>query len=804
MLKNYIKIAWRNILKHKLFSALNIFGLATSMSVCLLLIMILSDQYSYDNFHEKGDQIYRIISSRHQKGEEVKVAEVATTSMAIVEPLKKEYPFIEKASRVVSIDKGFHLGDKTLYGDKPGYFVDADFLEMFDFGWLLGDKHTALIQPNSIVLTESAVEKFYPGVAVLGETVGYGELGTFTITGVIPNPPVRSHISFDYLVSYASVDAMNAKEREKISIYGEGHISKGLVYVLLENGIAQSKFDDALAAQAVKYNDRSEVHNFLFLSQALSDIMPSQDLGNEIGTGTPAILLYFLMSLGFLLMLAASFNYMNLSLARSLKRSKEIGIRKVIGARKKDIVFQFLGEAILIALLSLLVALVLLELLIPVFYGLDPFIGQTVHLTRSPLMYLGFFGFSLVIGLLAGLFPAFNISSFQSIQSLKQLSNVKIFSKVGIRKVLITMQFALSLLFILIVIIVLQQHKHVIETDLGVRADNLMNIWMTESVDFDVFSQQVEQINGVEAVSSSSVDMLIGGRAEVTAHFKNNTDSIQLGFNAVAQNFIDFMEIEIIEGNNFPEDINTAAEQFIILNETAVKRMGYETPKQAIGEIVMLGSGGDSGLKIIGVTKDFHHDNIWFTSIQPYALRQGGEFQKKLDVRLSAANSVATIAAVHELWNKLSPKESISAYFTERRMRNLDKFFQMGSRIIGFIGFLTILISCMGLLGMVIFTVEGKLKEVGIRKILGASEISINWQLSKGFLMLLGIAIIIAIPITIFLANLWLQNFVLRTPISFWMISIGVGLMLFLALITVVSQTSIAARRNPVNVLKTE
>ncbi len=804
MLKNYIKIAWRNLLKHKLFSVLNIFGLATSMSVCLLLIMILTDQYSYDNFHEKGDQIYRITSSRYDKGEEPKVADFATTSMALVEPLKKEYPFIEKASRLVSVGMGFHIGDKTLYGDKPGYFVDSDFLEMFDFGWSLGDKHNALVQPNSIVLTESAAAKFYPGAEALGKIVDYGELGTFRITGVIPDPPVRSHISFDYLISYETVNAMTPEERERVSIYGAGHISKGLVYVLLENGIAQSKFDEALAAQAVKYTERSEAYNFLFLSQALSDIMPSRDLSNEIGTGTPAIILYFLMSLGFLLMLAASFNYMNLSLARSLKRSKEIGIRKVIGAERKDIVFQFLGEAILISLLSLVVALMLLEFLIPVFYGLDPFIKQVVHLTRSPMMYLGFFGFSLVVGLLAGLFPAFSISSFQPIQSLKQLSTIKIFSKVGIRKALITMQFALSLLFILIVIIVLKQHEHVVETDFGLRTDNLMNIWVSEAVDFDVFSQQVEQINGVEAVTSSSIDMLTGGKTEVIARFKNSTDSILLSTNTVAQNFIDFMEIEMIAGNNFPEGINTAAEQFIILNETAVKQMGYETPDQAVGEIVLLGSGNDAGLKIIGVTKDFHHDNIWFTSIQPFALRQGGDFQRKLDVRLSAANSATTIAAIHELWNKLSPKESISAYFTERRMYHLGKFFRMGSRIIGLIGFLTILISCLGLLGMVIYTVEGKLKEIGIRKVLGASEISINWQLAKGFLMLLGIAILIAIPATVFLANLWLQNFVLRTPISFWMLFFGVGLMLFLALLTVISQTSIAARRNPVKILKTE
>ncbi len=804
MLKNYLKIAWRNLAKHKMFSALNIFGLATSMSVCLLLIMILTDQYSYDNFHENGDRIYRVITNKKEKNISIKVPDLATTSLNLAEPLKEVPSLIEKVTRVVQVGLHFEINGEVGYPDNVGFVVDDSFLDMFSFGWLKGDKKTALSNPQSIVLTEKSAKKFFPEGEVIGKTLQYGDLGLFTITGLMPNPPLRSHIYFDYLISYATINTLTKESREQLSIYDEKQVWRGMVYTLLEKGSSNKTLDNILSAHAKTYSDRDPNNHYLFQSQALANVMPSNDLGNEIGTATPKFVLYFLMSLGFLLMLAACFNYMNLSIARSLKRSKEIGIRKVVGARKKDIIIQFLGEAVMIAFLSLLVALVLLELLIPAFYNLDPFVAQTFHLVRTPQLYLGFFCFSVVIGLLAGVFPAFNISSFQAIQSIKQLSNLNLFSKIGIRKALVTVQFSLSLVFILIVLIVLQQQAHVKQADLGLRTDNLMSVWMNDKINFDVFSQQVAQINGVEGISSSSIDMLTGGNTETIARYKDNKDSFFLEYNAVAQNYVDFMEIELVAGENFPEGENSESEQFIILNETAIKRMGYKAPKEALDQTLALGNDGDINLKIIGVAKDFHHDNVWFAPIKPYALRQGGKFQKKLEIRLSDVNTPATIATIHEVWNKLSLKKSMSAYFIETRMYHLDKFFRMGSRIIGFIGFLTILISCMGLLGMVVYTVEGKLKEVGIRKVLGASESSLNWQLSKGFLILLAIAILIAVPLTVFLGNLWLQNFVLRTSISIWMILFGVGLMLLLALGTIISQTLIAVRVNPVETLKAE
>ena len=481
---------------------------------------------------------------------------------------------------------------------------------------------------------------------------------------------------------------------------------------------------------------------FYLNRKLIEDVVPSMDLGNEIGVGTPRMVLYFLIALGIIIILAACFNYMNLSVARSLKRAKEIGIRKVAGAGKRDIIIQFLGEAMLIAFLSFLVALVLLEFLIPAFYGLDPFVSDVFYLKKSPQLYLVFFAFSLLVGLFAGIFPAFNISTFQPIQSIKQLTNVKIFSRIGIRKTLVTIQFALSLIFILTVIIVLKQQNKVLETDLGVDIENLMSVWLNDDVDYEVFAQQVQQLNGVEDVSASRFALLLGGDAQTKIVYGNQSDSMMLSFNHVSSNYVEQMGIELIAGKSFPHDTHSKGEQFVVLNEKATKQMGYATPAEALGQAILIDT---LTLSVIGVTKDFHHDNIWFGKIQPFGFRHGGDYASTANIRLNGTNTSETIQAIHGIWDEFSPQQSIQSYFTDERVYYMSKFFKMGSRIIGFVGFLTILISCLGLLGMVVYTIEGRLKEVGIRKVLGASEGNLNWQLAKGFLVLLSIAILIAV-----------------------------------------------------------
>ncbi len=800
MFRNYLKTALRQLWKNKLFSALNIFGLATSISVCLLLILILADQYGYDTFHEKKDRIYRVVSAKAEAGTAIERPEYATTALSLAEPLAEAYPFVEKTVRILGIGGSLRAGEKTFETGGAGFAVDPTFLEVFSFGWLAGDRQSALSLPRSIVLAKGTAGKLFPATDPLGQTVELGELGAFTVTGLIPDPPVRSHIKFDFLLSYASVHSFSEKERESISLFGFDQIWRGLVYVLVREQSDRRALDRALNELAAAFGTRDTDHDFLFVAQALSEVMPSRDLTNEIGAGTPHIVLYFLMVLGVIIMVSAGFNYVNLSVARSLKRAREIGIRKVTGARRRDIVLQFLGEAVLIALIALMAAIGLLDLLIPAFYGLDPFVEDSFTLTKTPAMYGLFLGFSLLAGLLAGLFPALNISTYRPIVAIRQMADIRLLSRIGLRKALITFQFALSLIFILAVLIVLQQQHYVLNTDLGTRTENLLNIRM-EGVDHEVFTQRVRQLPGVESVAASERVILTGENASTTVIFDGGADSMQLHYNIVSPNYLKVQDIELIAGRHFPAQKNARGEQFIILNETAVRRMGYADPAEALGDALQLDT---LALTVIGIARDFHHDNIWFAPIKPFGLRSGGDYARNVHMVLREDNIPATIQGIRSTWEGLAPDKPMQAFFTDERVYYMNKFFRMGARIIGFIGFLTILIASMGLLGMVIYTVEGRVKEVGIRKVLGAGEVNIIWRLSKGFFRLLFMAAALAIPVALIGANLWLDNFRLRTPIEPGVVLIGLLVLLILGLTTVISQTYLAAKRNPVDALRVE
>jgi len=667
------------------------------------------------------------------------------------------------------------VDEKVFNTDVITYLVDQNFLNTFSFGWVAGEERTALLKPRSIVLTESAAKRFFPYKDPLGETMTLSKFGNYKVTGIIPDPPIRSHIRFDYLISYATVEVFSAAEKKEASIYeGYEHIWRSFVYVALKQNATQNQLDEALNNIAKSYSSKDKEKQYLFQSQALLNIVPSNDLGNEIGVATPQIILYFLVVLGLIIIFSACFNYTSLSIARSLKRAKEIGVRKVIGARRQDILFQFLGESVIIALISLGVAMVLLEFLIPALFELDPFVVYAIHLERTPQIYCFFLVFSIVIGLFAGFLPALGISKLRPIQAIQKLATVKLFSKARIQKTLITVQFALSLILILAVSIVVKQQEHVLNADHGIRSDNIYNVRM-ENVDYELFSQQVQQVPGVEAIAATSRVLLTGEENQATAIFEEGQDSMNLYYSQISPNYLSTVEIELIAGENLPDNNNSKGEQFILLNEVAINRMGFTSPEAAIGQSIHI---GENMLSVIGV--------------------------RNATIKFHEATTSEAIADIHAIWQKLSPESGMNAFFIDERIYQLSKFFNMGAKIIGFIGLLTIIIACMGLLGMVLYTVEGKMKEIGIRKVLGASRGNIIWQLSKGFFLLLFLAILIATPLTILGANAWLQNFATRISISPSIVLFGISIILLLGLLTVVSQTYWAARSNPVESLHNE
>ena len=577
---------------------------------------------------------------------------------------------------------------------------------------------------------------------------------------------------------------------------------RGFVYLLLDEQSSANQLDGALGAIAANYSIRDGKEKYLLKAQSLANMYPGEDLSNEMGLGNPpSVIFYFFIALGLIIIFSACFNYTNLSIAKALKRTKEIGVRKVMGASRRDVIRQIIGEATVFSVVSLLVAIGLLEFLIPAFYRLDPFIGQVIHLERTPKVYLLFFGFSLLVGIIAGLLPALNIAKLQPVQAIQKLSNIKLFGRGGIQKILITIQFAFSLLFILTVIIILQQQDHVLNTDIGYNFQDVYNVRL-QGEDYDQFAQKVRQINGVEGVSTSSAILLTGERGGGMMSYNDNNDSLKIECIQISANYLDNFEIDLLAGKNLPEVPSNYNEQFVLVNELVTKKMGFTSPDLAIGHTIRFDT---SNLSIVGVTSDFHQNDVWFDPIQPFLLRQNINNKQNANIRLSkASNTSETIAAIRAVWQELAAEKAIDGFFVNERVMHLTKFFKMGSKMISFVGFLSILIACMGLLGIVIYTTETKMKEVGIRKVLGASRGNIIWRLSRGFFILLGIAVLIATPLTIVVANLWLQNFAYQMTITPLLVLSGIAILLLLGFLTVVSQTYLAASANPVDSLRSE
>lgn len=810
MWKNYTKIAIRQVGRHKLFTGLNILGLATSMSVCLLIIMILKDQYSYDQFHDNKDRIYRVIGDCQEHGSDLRI-HYASSPIPIADKLEQEYPWIEHGIPLAQTGRNLTALEKT--HNMSGLWADGRMLSSFSFGWVAGDLNSALAQPNQIVLTEKTAKILFKDENPIGQSVGLDAPEEFIVTGIIPDPPVRSHIQFDYLVSFSSLPALERLDMEPKRVSNWDNAYQGHVYFMAKEGTSQSIIEESLAEIASAASEASEFNDFLFAPQALADISPGDiNLGNQMGTEFPRLLLYVLSGLSILILILACLNYTNLSIARAMKRAREIGIRKVVGARRGQIVIQFLVESVFVSFLSLFLAVCMLEFLIRGFFDLNPFISIFFNLERSASIYGMFIGFALFVGVLAGLLPALQLSRFKPIVVLRKLANLRLFSYLGLRKTLVVVQFVFSLIFILTTVILIQQQEKLLSVDLGLSTENIVNIDL-QGVSYDQLAVKLSQIPGIAAVTGSTIIPAKGWNIGTTVVLPDGREE-SLDCNYVTAGYVDNIDLTLLAGERLPGiPSSDSATHYALLNERALEVLGFESPEAAIGQALEEAAESDLnpedvGSRIIvkGVIKDFHYQTLMNpqSGIGPYALIQDKTQIRFANVKIDGGNLSGTIAKIEEAWETMEHPFTMKYTFFDEEVMEAYMFFTMAAQILGFLGFLAIIISCMGLLGMVTYAVEGKMKEVGIRKVLGASEGGIIWKLSREFAMLLGIAIVIAGPLAWFANNIWLNQFSIRIPIGLNVFLPGLGLVLLLSLIVVVTQTWYAARSNPVDVLGEE
>jgi len=812
MIRNYIKIAFRNILKHKVFSIINIFGLALSMSVCLLIISMIVGLSQYDRFHEHYDHIYRVLCKKTNQS-----TFSASASMPVRQALLKDYTGIKK---VVTFKKGF--GGDASYQDTTvplfGFFCSEDLFEVFSFKLKMGNPANSLRDPYSVILTLESAKKLFGESNPIGKIISFNErglvsagipnkntptyLGDYTVTGVLDEASGKTHLEFDILASLNTLPLLELQGKENALVGNWDNIDQTYHYVLLEYQRNASYFQGILDQMSNSTEAIFDNYSIIFKAQPFSKITPGKLYRNPFSMRLPIQVIYFLALLAAIVILSACFNYTSLSLAKSLSRAKEVGIRKISGAYRYQILGQFIGESIIISIISLLLAIGILQLLKPAFSSLWFTKYIKVDMAENLSINLIFLAFSVLIGIFAGIIPAFYLSSFKPLKVLKDVNGLKMFRKITIRKALIIAQFSTSLFFIITTILIYYQLNYMMQSDYGFKKENIINVPL-QGNKFELFTNQIKNHSGISRVSGSSMILATGGTSYTyLKKIDEMNDSTGVSLMFANRNFIENFELSIIAGKNFPEVLSDKAENFFIANEVTVKKLGYKNIHDIIGEAFIV-DGLDNPLTVLGIVKDFHYSHL-IQEIGPFIIRYNPEEFMYANVRVNPEYQEGILIYMEDKWKELDKSHAFEFQFMDQQLAESHEIFGDIGFIIGFISILVVSIAGLGLLGMVIFVTQTKVKEIGIRKVHGASLNDAVWVLSKGFLILLLISVLIATPLAKIANEVWLREFAVRIEFGFEILTIGILIMLIIGLFTIFSQTIKSSRRNPVETLKYE
>lgn len=789
MLQNYFKVAFRNLVKQKYFAVINIIGLAIGMSVSLLFISVVSYLSSYEAFHENKDRIYRITSTIT---EGTNTQPYATAPAVLATKLKEESTTVET---VVRINSSFDAVITQANKDIPlrGYYTDPDFFTLFSFPLLEGNLTTLLDKPNQIVLTASAAKKLFADETIVGKSLTVEGIGECIVSGVLADVPKNTHLDFDLLCSYSTLPSAQARSQQDswTNFYPE------YVYFLAKPDADLSTLAIQLSdveKEMYKANDDVKVS---FQIQALEDITMGPELRAGLGAQWDSLSLVIFGTLCLLILLPACFNYSNISIARALKRSKEIGLRKALGSLKQQIFVQFITETVVITIISLLLACFIFLLIRSEFQSMLV-AANKLDLSLTLKMLIGFLLFALLAGMVAGMVPALYFSKLNPIQALKSSGSAKTVSVSNVRKGLTVLQFVLSFSFIIGLVVFSKQYRYTLNFDFGFQQANLLDVPLQDvsSQNFDAHFSSLASINNI----SYSSGLLGLSASETYVKAQGQQDSLQVFQLFVNEHYLDNLGLTLLAGENFTKEENSL-ERSIIVNEEFLKKHNIATPADALGKVYTVDS---LELQIIGVVKNFHFMNLR-EPIYSFFFRYNPSQFRYANLSIASTDITSTLAGMEGVWQKLSPDTKFEANFFEKEIANSYDSYKILLKIVGFLGILAISISCLGLLGMVVYTTEGKTKEVGIRKVMGASAGSITYLLSKDYLKLMSLAVIIATPLTwLFFDKLLSQLQYYRVAISVWDVAISIVILVSLGLSAIATQTLRTAATNPAETLKYE
>jgi putative ABC transport system permease protein len=816
MIKNYLKIAYRSLMKRKGYSFINVVGLAIGMAVCLLIVLFIKSETGFDKFHKEGDNIYRLVVERKYPGRSTSYSNIP---QSYAQAIKQEMPEVREAVRI--FDFGAGAGFQLKYGDKKfeeknALFADSNFFNVFQADILAGNKEHALNKPNSIVITERAAVKYFGSVEnAIGKSLQpEGDNPPVEVTAVCSNWPESSHFGFDMLISTAgnqnfhninyvnfgphtyvllnknaSVAAFEAKMPKVIEKYAAGNIER-------QFGVSFKKFQEA-------------GNGYKYYLQPLTKIHLTSHLEGELKPNGSLTAVYIFSLVAVFILLIACVNFINLSTARSGERAKEVGVRKTFGSEKKALVSQFLAESALLSFTAMLIAIGLAYLLLPLFNqisGKDLSFSGVIN-ANSLLILLGI---TLLTGILGGLYPAFVLSSFKPIQVLRGKFKTGSYG-LALRNGLVVFQFAVSVILIICTIVVNQQMNYMTSDKLGFNKEHTIVLQRTDLLaeNTRAFKNEVRKIAGVENVSGATAVPGLENYFGISWQEMSSTEPMTGRGIMTDDQYQSVLGLQLTEGRFFSKDFPTDT-LAVVLNEKAVKEMGLIKPIGARvitpEQFLNAPDGSQRIYTVVGVVKDFHYQSL-HQPIVPLVFTNAARFNDVMfltAVRVKTDNFKETVAAIEQKWKTFIKDRPFQYEFLDKTIAAQYHAEQRTQKIFIFFSSLTIFIACIGLLGLAAYTTQQRVHEIGIRKVLGASVGSITTMLSKHFLKLVLIAMLLSVPVAWWMMNKWLEDFTYRINISWWVFALSGALAFGIALLTVSFQAIKAAIANPVKSLRTE
>jgi putative ABC transport system permease protein len=808
MIRNYIKTAWRNLLRNKSYAAINVIGLAIGIAACLLIFLIVHFETSFDNFHSKKDRIYRVVTA-FSNPDGIHLS--SGTPLPIAEGLRIDFPQLKDVAAIFQNDGShYSIGNSSKgepvkkFKEDEAYYAEPQFFNIFDFGWLAGDKKTALTDPNTVVLTQDEADKFFGDWhSAMGKIIRYENKTDLKVTGILKNTPANTDFPLKLVISYASVNVKGSdfygNIHDWVSTFGDHSC-----FVVLPPNMNAGQFNQNLKTFVKKHKPADYVKDG-FQLQALSDMHYNTEIGVFSNHAFSKQLIKAISLIGLFLLIIACVNFINLATAQAVNRSKEVGIRKVLGSNRNQLIFQFISETLIITVFAVVLAIGLAEIALPMLNKLLEIQLDSAFIA-DPVLLLFLLGVIICVTLLSGFYPAMVISGFNPIAALKNKIVSARTSGISLRRALVVLQFCIAQVLVIGTLVIIHQMDYFKNKSLGFDKDAIITVpFPGDSVNrikLNTLHDQLLLLPGIKDVSYSFASP--SDNNGWGSDFKYNNSPKQTNFSAQLKwadaEYFNLYKLQFVAGHPYSKGDTIHG---YVVNETLVKKLGVANPKDAIGKYIKLWDDKKKYAQIVGVVKDFNISSLK-NAIQPVLMSSWKDVYQKINIKLQPTNINQTLASVEKLWSSTFPDGIYEYQFLDEKIANFYKSEDQLSQLYKIFAGIAIFISCLGLYGLVSFMAVQRTKEVGIRKTLGASVGSIVYLFSKEFTLLIIIAFGISAPIGWFFMHWWLQDYTYKISIGPGIFILAIVVSVAIAWITVGYKAIMAALANPVKSLRSE